>query len=387
MRDELSCAVSISDRITYIFIFKTFFSLLIFGFPHLSLSVSLPSATAIMGQGISATQFFVKGKRSFTRTGYDKAVKAYSDPVQTSASIKRNEAGTDGVDLEGKVVLITGANSGIGKSMATYAAAKGANVYMICRSKERAEAARDEIQKETSSDKVNILLGDLSVLSQVKRVVTELKLREEKVDCLVCNAGLLLNERQENSEGREVTFACHLLGGSYYLSSLLLPQLKAAGSESRVVFVSSGGMYNEKFPTWEKATGFGKWKDKFDGQNAYVYAKRGQVLLAERFARDHPEVHWLSCHPGWTDTPAVELAYGASKKYLEPMRNTWEGAEGITWLFGKQKSALKNGAFYLDRRPQTKHIAGPFMTEGSYTKNTEVEVDEMMEKLRAACGL
>ena len=94
---------------------------------------------------------------------------------------------------------------------------------------------------------------------------------------MVCNAGVLLNERVETSEGYETTFACHLLNGSYLLSTLLIPQLKAAGNEARTVFVSSGGMYNSKFPSWEKATSTGKFENKYDGQMAYVYAKRGQV--------------------------------------------------------------------------------------------------------------
>ena len=104
-------------------------------------------------------------------------------------------------------------------------------------------------------------------------------------------------------------------------------------------------------------------------------------------AKTHPEITWLTCHPGWVETPAVDLAYGSQKKYLSPMRTPWEGAEGITWLFWKGRQALKNGGFYLDRAPQTKHIGGLFMTEGGYTKNSEKDVDEMMEELKKACGL
>jgi len=340
-----------------------------------------------MGQGLTATQFYVKGRQQFIRPGYRKAIKAYLDPVQSSAALKQNEEGNDNVDLNGKVVMVTGSNSGIGKEMATYAAAKGAHVYMVCRSKERAEKARDEIKLVTSNDQVDILLGDLSLLSGVKDIVQQFEGKEKKVDCLVCNAGILLNERVETTEGHETTFACHLLCGSYYLSSLLKPQLKAAGSEARVIFVSSGGMYNSKFPSWDQAVNAENYKSKYDGQMAYVYAKRGQVLLAEHLARESPEITWMSCHPGWVDTPAVDLAYGSSKKYLEPMRSIWEGAEGICWLFSKESKHLKNGGFYLDRKPQTKHIGGLFMREGSYTKNTQTEVDEMIQNLKKMCDL
>lgn len=123
----------------------------------------------------------------------------------------------------------------------------------------------------------NSIQGDLSLLSQVRNIVKEFQAREQKVDCLVCNAGLLFNERKENSEGNELTFGCHLLGGGFLLSNLLIPQLKAAGPQARTIFISSGGMYNSKFPSWEQATHQGKYKEKYDGQMAYVYAKRGQV--------------------------------------------------------------------------------------------------------------
>jgi dehydrogenase/reductase SDR family protein 12 len=226
-------------------------------------------------------------------------------------------------------------------------------------------------------------------MSQVRSVVSELQGKEDKVDVLICNAGVLLNERKETSEGLEVTFASHLLGGSYLLSQLLLPQLKAAkDQQGRVIFVSSGGMYNAKFPDWPTATSAIEGAThKYDGQFAYSYAKRGQILLAERFTRDIPEIAWVSAHPGWTDTPAVDEAYGDMKKYLEPMRQCWQGAEGIAWLMAANTSELKSGEFYLDRKPQRKHLAGPFFSEGSFTKNTEKEVDEMIQSLKKASGL
>jgi dehydrogenase/reductase SDR family protein 12 len=291
--------------------------------------------------------------------------------------------------MTNKCVVITGANSGIGKELATYAAAKGANLYMLCRSKDRAEKARTEIIEQTKAEdeRIKILLADVSELSQVRNAVKELQSKEDRVDVLVCNAGVLLNDRKETSEGNEVTFAAHLLGGSYLLSNLLLPQLKAAGNESRVVFVTSGGMLISKFPSWPVATNQESCGEKYDGTNSYTYAKRGQVLLAEKMAVAEPDVAFVTGHPGWSGTNAVDDAFGDDKKYLEPMRTEWQGAEGIAWLMSTERKNLEPGAFYLDRAQQKKHIAGPFMSEGSYTKNSPSSIDEMMENLKKAAGL
>ena len=189
---------------------------------------------------------------------------------------------------------------------------------------------------------------------------------------------------KRNSEGNEITFASHLLGGSYLLSTLLIPELKAAGNEARVIYVSSGGMYNTKWPKWDQATSNGNYTSTYNGNLAYAYAKRGQVLLAERFSKDYPEIAFMSTHPGWTNTPAVDQAYGSQKKYLEPMRNTWEGAEGICWLLSTKRSNLEGGAFYLDRMPRKKHVGSNFVVS---TKNTSEEVDEMILNLQKACQL
>jgi len=307
--------------------------------------------------------------------------------VQSSSAIKLGENGADGVTMDGKVVVITGANSGIGKELATYAAAKGAKLYMLCRSKERAEKARDEIVQITSNPSIEIVLADLAEMSQVRDAASKLTEKEEKIDVLVCNGGVLLNDRRVSSEGYELTFASHLLGGSYLLSSLLLPNLKASNDMGRVIFVSSGGMYNTKFPDWETATSSEGASHKFDGNFAYAYAKRGQVLLAERLTKTIPEISWVTAHPGWSSTAAVDEAYGENKKYLEPFRTPWEGAEGMAWMMGTAKSNLESGEFYLDRKPQKKHLSGPFFSEGTYTKNTEAEVDEMMTKLKEAAGV
>ena len=282
------------------------------------------------------------------------------------------------------------ANSGLGKELATYAAAKGASVYMLCRSKERAEKARDEIVASTSNENVKILLADVGELSQVKAAAQELQSKETQVDCLVCNAGVLLNEKKLTSVGMEATFASHLVGGSYFLAKLLNPQLEvsaANGKDPRVIFVTSAGMYLSKMPSWDIATNTAPG-EKYDGVMSYCYAKRGQVILAEELSKQNNGVKYVSAHPGWSDTAAVDDAFGSNKKLFEPLRKVWSGAEGLAWLMGGANgNTLQNGSFYLDREVQPKHLAGAFMTEGSYTKNSKSEIQSLMANLKKTCGI
>ena len=95
----------------------------------------------------------------------------------------------------------------------------------------------------------------------------------------------------------------------------------------------------------------------------------------------------MTVHPGWTDTPAVDEAFGDNKKYLAPLREPWQGAEGVAWLTAAPGDRLESGALYLDRTTQTKHLSGPFMTEGSFTKNKPAQVEEYMANLKKAAGI
>ena len=83
----------------------------------------------------------------------------------------------------------------------------------------------------------------------------------------------------------------------------------------------------------------------------------------------------------------MDDTYISSAKYLDHMRAKWEGVKGICWRVAALADRLMSGAFYLDRTLQMNHIAGPFMTDGTFTKNTEEEVDVMMKHLAETSGV
>ncbi len=139
--------------------------------------------------------------------------------------------------MEGKVCLITGANSGIGKQTALGLARMGATVVMVCRDKQRGEAAMAELRRESGNTSVDLMLADLSSQAQIRKLAKEFKDRYKRLDVLINNAGISLYERVESEDNMEMIFAVNYLA-PFLLTHLLLEHLKAS-APSRIVNVSS----------------------------------------------------------------------------------------------------------------------------------------------------
>jgi dehydrogenase/reductase SDR family member 12 len=333
------------------------------------------------GQFAATTQFYLYGKKYFTKTGWEAAYEKY----------KYMDLLKENYYLSEKVFIITGANDGIGFEVCSYLAHKDATVYMFCRNFDKAQQAQEKIFYESGNDKVHVILCDCSSQKSVRSAWNEFLYHREmnglpvRLDGLLCNAGALLNELVWTDEGYETTLATHLIFGVYLLISLSLSVLQSTES-SRVVVMSSGGMYNAKFPSWESI--MCDDERPFDGQYQYAQCKRGQVILCEELSKKYPDVVFVSAHPGWVRTAGLERAYDKNMlSYLEPMRTVQQGSDGIIWLLVTDSYFLEPGGFYLDREPCVKHIAGPFFTEGSYTKNTREEISDMMEELSNCCAV
>ena len=127
--------------------------------------------------------------------------------------------------MGGKTVLITGGTSGIGKATAVALAAMGANVVVVGRSPERGEAALEEIRAQGHNQSVELMLADLSVQSEVRRLAEEFLERHDRLDVLVNNAGLVQSKRTETLDGIETTLAINHLA-PFLLTNLLLERLE-----------------------------------------------------------------------------------------------------------------------------------------------------------------
>jgi NAD(P)-dependent dehydrogenase (short-subunit alcohol dehydrogenase family) len=140
--------------------------------------------------------------------------------------------------MRGKICIVTGSNSGIGKETALDLAKMGSTVVMVTRNKERGEKAQREIVKQSSNNAVNLMICDLSSMQSIRQFASEFKKKYKKLDVLINNAGAVYNKREVTSEGFERTFAVNYLG-PFMLTHELLDILKLS-APSRIINVSSG---------------------------------------------------------------------------------------------------------------------------------------------------
>jgi dehydrogenase/reductase SDR family protein 12 len=262
----------------------------------------------------------------------------------------------EGPRLAGRVVVLTGATSGLGLEAARTFARLGATVELLARNPRKAEATCAALRHETGHAAIGFTVADTGDLVALRRAAAELLARHRAIDVLIHNAGALDDVRHTSPQGLELTVASQVVGPCL-LTALLLPALRAA-APSRVLWVSSGGMYSEPLAVDRLEMSAAD----YDGTTAYARAKRAQVTLvelwAERLRADRIVVHAM--HPGWADTPGVARSLPKFRRLVGPLlRTPAEGADTLVWLAAADGAPLTStGRFWLDRRPRALHRLG-----------------------------
>jgi NAD(P)-dependent dehydrogenase (short-subunit alcohol dehydrogenase family) len=265
-------------------------------------------------------------------------------------------------ELQGKVALITGGNTGIGKQTAIALARKGAQVVITSRDPDKGQAALAEIREASGRDDVVCMRLDLASLAEVRRFAAEFLERHPRLDVLVLNAGLMLGARSQTVDGFESTFGVNHLG-HFALTRLLLDRLKQSGP-ARIVVLSSQahrGARGLDFDDLQLQRGYSSWK-------AYTRSKLANLLftleLAERLEGTGVTVN--AAHPG---VVATEFA-GA---------DDMGRFAALVWSLGKWAMLTpEQGArtsVYLASSPEVEGVSGKYFIKSKPARTTRAAQD------------
>ncbi|OAB48322.1 SDR family oxidoreductase [Paenibacillus antarcticus] len=247
--------------------------------------------------------------------------------------------------MQDKIVMVTGANSGMGLATTMELARRGAYVIMVCRSAERGEIARAAAIIESGSQNIELMIADLGDLDSIRRFVIEYKSRYQVLDVLINNAGVVSLKRQLTSNGFEMNIGINHLG-HFLLTNLLLDRLMVA-DQGRIVNVSSGAYKVGKIHVEDPSL-----KKGYNVAKGYAQSKLANILftkqLAVRLKGTRVTVNCL--HPGAVLTNlGVDRKTGFGKRVYMLLRPFFLSAEQ-----GSQS------AIYLATAPEISGVSGEY---------------------------
>jgi dehydrogenase/reductase SDR family protein 12 len=264
-------------------------------------------------------------------------------------------------DFTGQTWVVTGATGGIGRAIVEGATSRGATVLALARSHQKLDALK---RGAPGPGRVIPILTDLSLVADTQRAAAAILARGARVDVLVNNVGLLLDDLSVTPEGFETSYATNLL--THWVLTEALLQSSALAPQATIIEMSSGGMYNA--PLTLDYMGM-KDPKKYNGVYAYAVHKRGQAELVKYWQRRHGATGLLCyvMHPGWADTDGVKTAMPNFRRRLRSvLRDAAQGADTAIWLAATRPSREGPEAFWFDRGPRSPH-AFPHTMKSKYS--------------------
>ena len=262
--------------------------------------------------------------------------------------------------LEGKICLVTGSTSGIGKVTARELAKQGATVVLVSRTRAKGEATQTEITQATGNPHVELLVADLSLLADVRRLASEFQQTYPHLHLLVNNAGCAYPTRTLTSEGLEATLVVNYLA-PFLLTELLLDRLKAS-APARIVNVSSAQHANAHID-FDNLQG----EKKYGNLSTYNQAKLAVLLwtyeLARRLKGTGVTVNAL--HPGITATNFPSGMTGVL---------AWAMKLSKPFLLTPEKGAQTT--LYLATSPEVEGVSGKYFVKSHETTSSNDSYDQ-----------
>ncbi|MFX1589722.1 MAG: SDR family oxidoreductase [Promethearchaeota archaeon] len=254
--------------------------------------------------------------------------------------------------MEGKICMITGANSGIGKATAMGLAKMGATIIMVGRDEKRCEEAQKEIIEKTKNKNIDIIICDLSSQQQIHNLVKDFNQKYQNLHVLINNAGIVLKNRSVNADGLEMNFAVNYLA-PFLLTNLLLETLKKS-APSRVINVSSGVHKRVSLDFGDLQS-----EKKYSSFGTYGKSKLALLLFTYELSRKLKDfdVTVNALHPGVVksnlgrDQPAFSRWF-QNVFFKSPER----GAETSIYLASSPVVEGITGKYFINKRPAKSSI-------------------------------
>ena len=261
---------------------------------------------------------------------------------------KANDQDSSARPVRDKVVVITGASSGIGFETAKRLAGQGAEIVMIVRDRTRGGHARSQVAEVAAGKSPVLLTADLSVQADIRRVAQQIRDRYDHIDILINNAGNAFNQRELSRDGIELTWAINQLA-PFLLTELLLP-LIVRSPAGRIVNLTTN-VYSRKLDL-DNLQG----ERKYSWMGAYRISKLGLVLFTSELARRvrGSGVSVVLVSPVGTKTnfggggPAGLLGVMFSvMKHTPATKTAAQSAQGIVWAATAPELSDNSGVFYM----------------------------------------
>src|SRR5260221_9896201 len=246
--------------------------------------------------------------------------------------------------MNGKICLITGANSGLGKATALNFAEQGATVIMLCRDRARGENAAADIKSAAPKASLEVVVADLGVQSSVRQAVSLIQVKYDHIDVLVNSAGVYTAQRTLTPDGLETMFATNHLG-HFLLTNLLLDQLKASAG-GRVIHVTAPTTTPLDFDDLQG-------EKHFSANHAFGASKMCNLLfsyaLAKRLAGTAVTSNAL--HPGLMKSALMREAPAALRFILNVIsRSPEQAASKVAYLAFSSEVVGVSGGFFIGNK-------------------------------------
>ncbi len=268
-------------------------------------------------------------------------------------------------NMDGKVCIVTGSNSGIGKETAFALAEMGATVVMAVRDADKGESARAEILEQTGNTKTDLMICDVACLESIRQFAKEFTEKYDRLDVLINNAGCTIHKRQVTIDGFERTLAVNYLG-PFFLTHELLPILKSS-APSRVINLTSGIHFRAKVDFDDLQN-----ECKYRAMDAYGAAKLMVVMYTYELARrlEGTGVSVNAVHPGFAATSMGSnmgaLRYKIMFKIVRPLQ--------ISAKKGAETSVC------VATSPELEGVTGKYFAKSKEQLSSELSYDEEAQK-------